>query len=89
MGPGLEEAVGAKGGEQRGREERWRAQTAGPLKGRCGWQPLTLVTMSFHQRLLMKADCQGIGREVRGGEGREGARREEEEGEKSIEERLR
>lgn len=37
----------------------------------------------------MKADCQGIGREVRGGEGREGARREKEEGEKSIEERLR
>lgn len=39
---------------------------AGPLKGCCGWQPLTLVTMSFHQRLLMKADCQGMGRVVRG-----------------------
>lgn len=37
----------------------------------------------------MKADCQGIEREVRGGEGREGAGTGEEEGEKRIEERLR
>lgn len=35
----------------------------GSVKGRCGWQPLTLVTMAFHQRLLMKADCRGIVRE--------------------------
>lgn len=79
MGPGLEEAAGVKGEVGRGRvarkwRERWRAQTAGPLKGHCGWQPLTLVTMSFHQRLLMKADCQGIGRVERGGSGRVEAR---------------
>lgn len=81
MGPRLEEDVGVNGrgrrrrGEWQGGEERWRVQTAGPLKGRCGWQPLTLVTMGFHQRLLMKADCQGIVREPRG---REGSRRGEE-----------
>lgn len=74
MGPRLEEEVGVNGrgsrrGQWRGGEERWRVQTARPLKGRCGWQPLTLVTMGFHQRLLMKADCQGIVREPRGREG--------------------
>lgn len=58
-------------------------QTAGPLKGRCGWQQLTLVTMGFHQRLLMKADCRGIVREPRereeteeGGGGEEGGQGE-------------
>lgn len=80
MGPRLEDDVGVNGrgrrrGEWQGGEERWRVQTARPLKGRCGWQPLTLVTMGFHQRLLMKADCQGIVREPRG---REGSRRGEE-----------
>lgn len=88
-GPRTGGGCGSDRGEQPGSEEGWGAQTAGPQKGRCGWQPLTLVTMSFHQRPLMKADCQGIEREVRGGEGREGAGRGEEEGEKRIEERLR
>lgn len=39
----------------------------------------------------MKADCQGVGREGGrwGGRGREGVRREKEEGEKRIEQRLR
>lgn len=84
-GPRTGGGRGSDRGEQRGSEEGWGAQTAGPLKGRCGWQPLTLVTMSFHQRPLMKADCQGIEREVRGGGGREGAGR----GEERREERLR
>lgn len=84
MGPRLEEDGGANGRGRRrrrrewqGGEERWRVQTARPLKGRCGWQPLTLVTMGFHQRLLMKADCQGIVREPRGREGSRGVEERE------------
>lgn len=67
---------GGGGGRETGRwqrgEERQRVKTVGPLKGRCGWQPLTLVTMGFHQRLLMKADCWRTVRELqekRGGKG--------------------
>lgn len=74
-----------EGGGWHGGEERRRVQTSRPLKGRCGWQPLTLVTMGFHQRLLMKADCQGTVREPKGrvgGEGRERRRREKGDGEK-------
>lgn len=81
MGLRLEDEVEVNGGrgsgEWQGSEERWRVQTARPLKGCCGWQPLTLVTMAFHQRHLMKADCQGIVREPRGRKGsRRGDRRE-------------
>lgn len=87
-GPRTAGGCGNDRGEQRGSEEGWGGQTAGPLKGRCGWQPLTLVTMSFHQRPLMKADCQGIGREGRGGKGRQGAGRGRKGGER-VEESLR
>jgi len=70
MGPRLEEDGGANGrrwrAEWQGGEGRGRVQTARPLKGRCGWQPLTLVTTGFHQRPLMKADCRGTVREPRG-----------------------
>lgn len=69
-------------GGWQGGEERWRVQTARPLKGRCGWQRLTLVTMGFHQRLLMKADCQGIVREPKGWRGERGGGRERGEGER-------
>lgn len=57
-----------------GKEVRKRqsVQTARPLKGRCGWRQMTLVTMVFHQKLLMKADCWGIVREPREGEDSEG-----------------
>lgn len=103
MGPRLEEDDDANGRGKRkggcqGGEERWRVQAARPLKGRCGWQLLTLATMGFHQRLLMKADCQGIVREPRGREEsrgwrgertRESEKREGREREKRIEERLR
>lgn len=81
-----------KRAESQGGEERGRVQTAGPLKGRCGWQPPTLVTMGFHQRLLMKADCQGIVREPRGRKGcvwRGGGQESEQGRAKRIEERLR
>lgn len=102
MGPILEDDDDANGrgkirGGCQGSEERWRVQAARPLKGRCGWQLLTLATMGFHQRLLMKADCQAIVREPRGREGVEGEQERvrkkmeerEREREKRIEERLR
>lgn len=87
---GLEEDGGAnERGRRRGRwqvgEKRWRLRTARPLKGRCGWQLLTLVTMGFHQRLLMKADCQGIVREPRGEEERARERLKGEKGERERE----
>lgn len=65
------------GGEEwQGGEERWRVQTVRPMKGQCGWQPLTLVTMGFHQRQA------GSGEGGGGSEKREGR-------EKRIEKRLR